>query len=154
VTLQAAEADALTVAWQPIDPAVWAAAPGGAGGAGPVYELQIRESGSPGWTAVGGALKGPAARKRNLSLAGAYSFRVRPCLEGWAFSEPNAAEFKPSAQAKVATHPLFTELFGAELVDSKGGAHKTSQKLAGCVVAVYFSASWWQWWRWCGGGGG
>jgi len=149
VTLHKAESGALTVAWAAVDPEDYPAS------AKTVYELQIREAKAPQWMTVSKALAGPVARKRNLDPSGRYFFRVRPFWpendasddsgsssssgsKEWAFSPPNEQEFKPIPPA----NPRFKQLLGSQLVDARGKNCPLDEKLAGKVVALYFSASW------------
>jgi len=152
--LRAFDAESLTVEWEAPPCKPQAGEPPSAY----LYELQVRDSTcDAGWTTVSTSLKGTVAKKKNLSQAGRYSFRVRPSLqdesqpgEKWSFSAPNATDFRP--RSPVA--PIFNDLFGPKLVDAKGmaegmaegkaegGSYPVDSKLAGCVVALYFSASW------------
>ena len=146
--LRAFDAESLTVEWEAPPCKPQAGEPPSAY----LYELQVRDSTcDAGWTTVSTSLKGTVAKKKNLSQAGRYSFRVRPSLqdesqpgEQWSFSAPNATDFRP--RSPVA--PIFNDLFGPKLVDAKGmaegmaegGSYPVDSKLAGCVVALYFSA--------------
>jgi nucleoredoxin len=102
------------------------------------YELQLREARDPVWTTVSQSLAGTVAKKRNLDPTGRYFFRVRPAEGAWAFSAANAADFKPTPPAS----PRFEELLGRTLTDARGLTHSLDEKLAGKVVALYFSAGW------------
>ena len=153
VTLHKAEAGALTVAWAAVDPEDYPAS------TKTLYELQIREAKVPQWTTVSKALAGAVVRKRNLDPLGRYFFRVRPVWpetetkdsaasgsssgsssnsKELAFSPPNEQEFKPIPPA----NPRFKQLLGNQLMDARGKTYPLDEKLAGKVVALYFSASW------------
>jgi hypothetical protein len=119
------------VAWEPIDGA--AAATNSS-----TYELQIRESTSPTWTTISASLSGNVAKKKNLNKASSYHFRVKPNEAGWTYSLSNNVPFKPVS----ALAPIFRDLFGSTLVMANGTT-KSVDKLAGCVIGIYFSASWW-----------
>ena len=130
VTLKAAEEGALTVAWE------------AAAGAS-AYELQLREAKERSWTTVSKALSGTAVRKKNLEPTGRYLFRVKPVagpadVGSWAFSAPNTVEFRPQPPSA----PIFRDMLGPTLTDASGATYTLDQRLAGKVVALYFSASW------------
>ena len=143
VILSKAEEGALTVTWTKPDATDL---PRGCTSVAS-YELQIREAQESSWTTVSTSLKGNAARKRNLSTDGKYTFRVRPSTfegdagggaEKWYFSPPNATEFQPMPP----THSFFGEIFGQKLLCPGGGSSCGLERLAGKVIGVYFSASW------------
>ena len=130
MTLKAAEEGALTVAWE------------AAAGAS-AYELQLREAKERSWTTVSKALSGTAVRKKNLEPTGRYLFRVKPVagpadVGSWAFSAPNTVEFRPQPPSA----PIFRDMLGPTLTDASGATYTLDQRLAGKVVALYFSASW------------
>jgi len=142
VTLLKAEQSCVTVQWTAPEEEEADALP-----SPPTFELQMREAGDAGWSSVAKALKGTVARKRNLDPAGGYSFRVKPNTEkeaegkggeGWSFSAPNPIEFKAAAPVS----PFFRDLLGSTLLTSGTSSGGGFDRLAGCVVAVYFSASW------------
>ncbi|EKX33845.1 hypothetical protein GUITHDRAFT_155920 [Guillardia theta CCMP2712] len=103
------------------------------------YTVEIRSDKDPTWRTISDHLKNNIVRKKNLEKHVMYYFRVKPNLaEGsgsWFFSPP-------SEGAMLADLPPFlSNLLSPTLVDAQGTSKPVSS-LAGCVVALYCSASW------------
>jgi hypothetical protein len=166
VALQSADANELIITWKP-PPEELMKMTVAASSSEVTYELQIREESAPKWSTIGSGLKATMARKKQLDAEGSYFFRIKPIFTAsstsssssspneerekkkggdisWTYSSANAVGFKPIAPVKPC-HPKIRALLGDSIIAAphSGGQLESIDKLAGSVVGVYFSGSWW-----------
>ena len=131
--LSARDAESVTVVWPDTGGALFHA------------QMRVAGAGAP-WTTCSDKLGGKAMRKRGLVANTKYEFRVaalaaEPAAEPAAGGEwgPWSPPSAPLAIALLA--PCFGQLLGPQLLSS-GGAMVPSERAAGGMVALYFSAHW------------
>jgi len=111
------------------------------------YQLQMAEYANPVWNTVSSMLHQTTVRKKGLSAGQSWIFRVRPLFHEsgassqtddestWTFSEPSDVVSPPSLANNI------RKILPGELINAHGEKIPVD-KLAGKVVAFYFSAHW------------